>query len=45
LMSPPSSRSICESIKKIRNWNFEKIPEKKFSWDSMIDKIESLYKY
>ena len=44
LMSPPSAKRICESIQKIRNWNFEKIPEKKFSWDEMVDKVECLYK-
>jgi hypothetical protein len=44
LISPPSAKWICESIQKIRNWNFDKIPEKKFSWDSMIDNVESLYK-
>jgi hypothetical protein len=44
LMSPPSSKWICESIQKIRNWNFDKIPEKKFSWSSMVYKVEQLYK-
>ena len=44
LMSPPSSERICESIQKIRKWNFDKIPEKKFSWNTMFDKIEQLYK-
>ena len=43
LMSPPSAKWICESIQKIRNWNFDKIPEKRFNWDSMVDNIESLY--
>ena len=43
LMSPPSAKWICESIQKIRNWNFDKIPEKRFSWNDMIDKIENLY--
>jgi len=44
LMSPPSSGRICESIQKIRNRDFEKIPEKKFNWDYMISNVESLYK-
>ena len=44
LMSPPSSEKICESIQKIRNWNFDKIPDKKFSWSTMVDKVEQLYK-
>jgi hypothetical protein len=44
LMSPPSSKWICESIQNIRNWNFNKIPEKKFSWNTMVDKVEQLYK-
>ena len=44
LMSPPSSEWICKSIQKIRKWGFEKIPEKKFSWDDMVDKVEILYK-
>jgi len=44
LMSPPSAKWICESIQKIRNRDFEKIPEKKFNWDYMINNIESLYK-
>lgn len=44
LMSPPSSKWICDAIQKIRNWKAKKIPEKKFSWDEMISKIESLYK-
>ena len=44
LMSPPNAKWICESIQKIRSWNFEKIPEKKFCWDEMVDKVESLYK-
>ena len=44
LMSPPSEKWICESIQKIRNWNFDRIPEKKFSWGEMIDKVECLYK-
>jgi hypothetical protein len=44
LMSPPSSKWICESIQRIRSWKFDKIPEKKFSWDTMIDKVEQLYK-
>ena len=43
LMSPPSSEWICESIQKIRKWDFEKIPEKSFSWDYMINKVENLY--
>ena len=43
LMSPPSAEWICKSIQKIRKWDFEKIPEKKFYWDIMIDKIEKLY--
>jgi glycosyltransferase involved in cell wall biosynthesis len=45
LMSPPSEKWICESIQKIRNWNFDRIPERKFSWDEMIGKIENLYKF
>ena len=44
LMSPPSVQWICDAIQKIRNWNFERIPEKKFSWDDMVDEIEMLYK-
>ena len=44
LMSPPSAKWICESIQRIRNWNFEKIPEKRFNWDYMISNVESLYK-
>ena len=44
LMSPPSSERICESIQKIRNWNFDKTPVKKFSWNTMINKIEQLHK-
>ena len=44
LMSPPSAKWICEAIQKIRMWNFEKIPEKRFSWDDMINNVESLYK-
>jgi hypothetical protein len=44
LMSPPSSERICESIQKIRNWNFDRIPDKKFSWSTMVDKVEQLYK-
>jgi hypothetical protein len=43
-MSPPSSERICESIQKIMNWNFDKIPDKKFIWNDMINKIEQLYK-
>ena len=45
LMSPPSSEWICKSIQKIRKWDFEKIPEKKFSWNVMVDKIEKIYKF
>lgn len=44
LMSPPTAEWICKSIQKIREWNFEKIPEKKFSWDTMVSKVEQLYK-
>lgn len=44
LMSPPSAKWICGSIQKIRNWDFEKIPEKRFNWDYMISNVESLYK-
>ena len=44
LMSPPSSEWICKSIQKIRKWDFEKIPEKRFYWDDMINMVESLYK-
>lgn len=44
LMSPPSTKRICESIQKIRNWNFDKIPEKKFSWSEMVNNVENLYK-
>ena len=44
LMSPPSTKWICEAIQKIRMGNFEKIPEKKFNWDDMINNVESLYK-
>ena len=43
LMSPPSSKWICESIQKIKKWNFEKIPVKSFNWDDMVDKVEVLY--
>ena len=43
LMSPPSSEWICKSIQKIRKWDFEKIPEKQFSWGKMVDNIEKLY--
>ena len=45
LMSPPSAKWICKSIQKTRNWDFEKIPVKSFSWDSMIDKVEWLYRF
>ena len=44
LMSPPSSKWICGSIQKIRNWNFMKIPEKKFSRSDMVDNVEWLYR-
>ena len=44
LMSPPSSEKICDSIQKIRKWDFNKISEKRFYWDDMIDKVEVLYK-
>ena len=44
LMSPPSTKWICESIQKIRTWNFQKIPEKSFNWDSMVNNVEALYK-
>lgn len=44
LMSPPSSEWICESIQKIRKWDFDKIPEKKFCRDDMVDNVEQLYK-
>ena len=43
LMSPPSAKWICESIQKIRKWDFEKIPEKSFSWDYMVNQVENLY--
>ena len=43
LMSPPSAKWICESIQKIRNWDFEKIPVKSFNWDDMVDNVEKLY--
>ena len=43
LMSPPSAKWICDAIQKVKSWNFEKIPEKRFNWDSMVDNIESLY--
>lgn len=43
LISPPSSKWICESIKKIRKWNFEKINEKFFNWKNTINKISLLY--
>ena len=44
LMSPPSAKWICESIQKIRKWDFVKIPDKIFSWNEMVDKVENLYK-
>jgi hypothetical protein len=44
LMSPPSAKWICGSIQKIRNWDFDKISMKKFSWDEMTNKIEKLYR-
>lgn len=44
LMSPPTAEWICESIQKIREWNLEKIPEKNFNWNTMVDKVEQLYK-
>jgi len=44
LMSPPSSEWICKSIQKIRKWDFDKIPGKKFNWNDMVNKIEQLYK-
>ena len=43
LMSPPSAKWICDAIQKVKSWNFEKIPKKRFNWDSMVDNIESLY--
>ena len=43
LMSPPSSKWICEAIQKIRKWNFKNIPEKKFNWDETITMVEKLY--
>ena len=43
LMSPPSSKWICESIQKIRKWNFETITRRNFSWEAMINNIENLY--
>ena len=45
LMSPPNTKWICESIQKIRNWDFEKIPVKRFSWDHMVDEVETLFKH
>ena len=45
LMSPPSVKWICESIQKIRKWDFIKIPEKKFSWDIMMNNIEKMYNF
>lgn len=44
LMSPPTAEWICKSIQKIREWNFEKIPEKNFNWNTMVSKVEQLYK-
>ena len=44
LMSPPSAKWICDAIKKIRSWNFEKIPVKGFCWDNMVNRVETLYK-
>ena len=43
LMSPPSTKWICESIQKFRNLNFEKIPAKSFSRDNMVNWIMMLY--
>ena len=43
LMSPPSTKWICESIQKFRNLNFEKIPAKSFSRDDMVNWIMMLY--
>ena len=43
LMSPPTSKWICESIQKIKSWDFNKIPEKKFSREAMINNIEKIY--
>ena len=45
LMSPPSAKWICEAIQKIRKWNLKKIPEKRFSWDYMVDEVETLFKH
>lgn len=43
LMSPPSTKWICESIQKFKNLNFEKIPAKSFSRDDMVNWIMMLY--
>ena len=37
LMSPPSAKWICESIQKIRNWNFDKIPRTIFRFRFFIN--------
>ena len=43
LMSPPSPKWICESIKDFKKWNYKRIPEKRFDWNEMINKVEKLY--
>ena len=45
LMSPPTSRWICNSIKIIREWNFDCISWKKFSREKMINKIKNIYNF
>jgi hypothetical protein len=43
LMSPPSNGWICNSIKKIRKWDFNNISRKNFNREVMVNEIASLY--
>lgn len=43
LMSPPSAKAICESVQRLRKWDFEPITKKNFSRKKMVNEVEELY--
>jgi hypothetical protein len=38
-----NSKDIVKAAKDVINWDYKKIPNKVFNWDSSVLKIEKLY--
>lgn len=41
--SPKNIDSLCTAIQNLKSWKFQKLPEKRFSWDEQFEKIYHRY--